>query len=333
MSALTDLFRRRRPETIPIMRPPQGSTLPELVLCPNLAADLSSLILQRDQWAEARSKLAALQLYERVCRELAWSNEQGPNGTDRFDAVHFMENLGPPIDFECPVIKYDPGNPDPWNVIRATAWNTRRAVDFVQARGGTVRLIAFDDPISGARDYTPALPTDDIVAMIASWMREVATRGVTRFGHCEAYPAVAPDDLLAILDGVRANGSLEFVRLDVDWSRIRRERWPLARVRDDFARIHDYAAAHGLLFDVLLVGPDAGSGEQHCTAAMELLQQIPAYLGGQWPDRLVLQSFDLINGVRDVPPILPERLETGGVHPGTHAGLVLRVAAYLTEGR
>lgn len=328
MSALHELFRRRL-ETVPAIRPSSGSPIPELVLSPDLAVDLAQLVLQPEQWAEARGHLAALGLYERYLRNVSGRDETGPNGTDRFDAVQFIERLGP-IDIEVPVIKQDSGNPDPWDVVRATAWNARRAVDYVHAHSGRVRSLNFDDPAMAAlHDYTPALAPDDAAAMIVSWCGELRTHGVESFGWTEAYPGVSREDFTALLGKVAARQPIASVCMDVDWSRLRRDRWPLARVREDLTSVRAAAAALGAGFGVLLVGPDAQDGEQHCAAAMELLREIPAYLGGVWPDRLVLQSFDIVNGVRDVPPLLPERSADGAPHRGTHTGLVLRVAEYI----
>jgi hypothetical protein len=211
------------------------------------------------------------------------------------------------IGFEVPVLKArDWGMPQPLQAQLAFDQLQGFTARFKSLGMGEVSWFAFDEPIYAARHVIPS--QTKIQQRLASGVAETAdfiamTRRAypgSRLGDIEPYPALTLDEITGAIGDVqktcagRGLRGLEFLRLDVDWDRMERNRegsW--AEVK----RIEDFCRGNGIAFGLIYWSADhprlAASGQSSDQVWRSgIIKQGRAYAAaGGSPNQIVIESW------------------------------------------
>ena len=167
----------------------------------------------------------------------------------------------------------------------------------IEEAGGTVRLIAFDEPFAGG--YLAAGPS------ACHWSIEQTARELVQFvdgvhavypsivmGDIEPWPIASTTMLAAWLDAYRsaAGSDLAFLHLDVDWRVFTSDEWA-AQAHEVAVDVHRHGARFGIIYNGCDSGCDGQTDERWLGRAQRnVLDYELAGFGS--PDDVIFQSWE-----------------------------------------
>jgi len=303
----------------------------EIVLAPELNADLLALTQHLEQWVLARAALLGsggmLQGFEQqIGGDTENAHDVGPNYYPRLAAGGFFSGLqarGIPFAIETPGLK---------------AWDTHggleaagvlvRAIDRICAAGGELATYTFDDPLAASlSDFHPPVSMDVVIGALTNVAAAAAVRGVYG-GITEAYPTCSAAGIVEMCERLQQAGYgpkhlyIDFdlqhalqvhtdaqIRHDLMWLQAQCRAWTQG---DQSGPLGARAVCK---FGLIVNGQRGDTPQAYHDEALKFLHRVRGWLG-EWPDRIVLESWKK----RNLPVNLPES------DPLSHTGLLLAVA-------
>ena len=306
----------------------------ELVLAPDLNADLLPLVQHPEQWRDAFAALlqsgGKLQMFE---QQIGIDNpatydpvpdyvrDVGPNYYDRLrDAGFFAEltALDIPLAIETPGLKaWDTENGIPTG--KQAAFALTRAINRVLAAGGgLLSSYSMDDPLAASlSDFPEPVPIETVVAVLCR-VAKAGSDMLVEGGWTEAYPTCSPAQIIDLGTRLRAAGWLfRHLHMDVDEQHAKQTKTD-EEIAADFKELQAACRSWGIPFGIILNGQRGNTPEDYRVGFWEWFEFARKMLGGD-PDRWILESWKKNN----LPVNLPESSHEA------HTGLLREVAALL----
>lgn len=292
----------------------------ELWFAPNVGSNILPLFERPEEWPEARASISTVQLYvQNVLADHVGDMNVGANTYQMLkavDAFAWLRDRDIGLALEAGAVK-------PWSCDGVAALGAiRQAIDRVRAAGGEVSAIVLDEP-AGSR--APCHLTIEQAAIATSRVIDgIRAHGVQQVVIVEPWPYVDMATLVRFFELIQQEGSSPSGwHLDVDRFGIRDQKISPAHVAGDLRWPQGQCAAWQIPFGVIVFGQRVIDAAGYRRSAWEWAEQLHGHLGG-WPDRLILQSWEQVNGENSIPHNLPETDAT------SHTGLLRDLAGRLT---
>jgi hypothetical protein len=275
---------------------------------PNVASDILPLFEGQDAWPNARGQLSTLQMYiQNVLADEPGQMGVAGNTYPALCDVHAFERLrdwGLALAIEGGAVKT-------WSHDGHQALDgLLRAIDRVRDASGEVAAVALDEPL-GARD-TCHLTTTQVVEATCYVIEGIRAHGVRSVGIIEPYPSLFAAEIIEECELIqRAGSSPSFLHLDVDRYGIRDQvhgrHLSISQVRSALGRMQMTCTAWGIPLGVIMFGQRVSAVAAYRDSVVTWSQQLFDYLGQRWPDRKIIQSWELApDGSLTLPYNLPE---------------------------
>jgi hypothetical protein len=302
--------------------------MPNLWFCPNIgAADTLDLFRQPDAWSDARARIDTFQFYAQnimASREVdmtAHPNWElvGPNTFQALLDVQAFRKLADwniKVALEIGAVK--PGDCDAMKNADLTICLIKR----IQEAGGTVDYVAMDEPLPSSKSATwenmmPGLgcnlTVQDAATATVNYCKKVtaACPGVS-IGLIEAYPNSRATDLLKFVQCMSEGGfHPQFLHLDVDRNALKKnvDDRLLASEMDQIGSVCQKAP---IPYGQILWGQMFKSDVQYRDSVMTWAAKIQRFK--VQPDTLIVQSWEALNGVKNLPKNLPPSYQCSHTH-------------------
>lgn len=279
-----------KPEPVPVPPP-----LPPIIhrsrywLGPNISSNIPML----------RGKLAEVDVLTLYIQHIL---NIGPIGENTFEKLLFEGILRPRAPYalaiECGSVKEGD-----WHA-EGTQRGMLEALDKLADYQIKVDYLTLDEPLVSAKK-NPGQPFQETVDAIAASIEKARWEAAGKVGLAEAYPEVPMNVIRLLLKGLDERGiNLDYLRLDVDWRRMKKEGASLGAALADMAT---FALDYGLKTGIYLAGYPTTSEDAYEDDVLEQALTIKQY--GAQLDHIVVQSWATSNGLtQDMPSV--ERLLT-----------------------
>jgi len=302
--------------------------MPNLWFCPNIGAkDTLELFRQPDAWSQARSRIDTFQFYaQNIMAGVDVDMAANPNwelvGPNTFqalvdvDAFRKLAEWNIKVALEIGAVK--PGDCD----AKKNTELTGRLIKRIQDAGGVVDFIAIDEPIPSSRsalweNMMPGLGCHltlrDAATATVNYCQAVRAEfpGVS-IGLIEAFPNSRVAELLKFVQHMSEGGfHPEFLHLDVDRNALRKkvDDKQLAVEMDEIGRVCQRAP---IPYGQILWGQMFKSDVQYRESVMTWASKIQRFK--VQPDRIIVQSWEALNGMKDLPKNLPPDYQYSHTH-------------------
>jgi hypothetical protein len=269
---------------------------------PNVESDILALFEHPEQWESARAGISTFQVYvQNILADEPGQMGVGGNTYPALRDAHAFEQLR---DWNI-AIAIEAGAVKDWSCDgRQALHGILMAIDRVRDAGGEVASVVLDEP-TGSRDacHLTFEQCADATALVIDGVR---AHGVASVGLVEPYPYIGASDLVRFIELIQQRGaSPSFWHLDVDRFGIRDQHISANKAGEDLRWFARQCEAWRIPFGVVIFGQRVQDATAYRRSAWEWAKQLRAYLHG-WPDRLVAQSWEQVNGANTLPHNLPE---------------------------
>jgi hypothetical protein len=297
--------------TLPIYTPsPSPTPLPsDLVwFAPNMGSrDYSELFTKPAWWSEARLSIDAFKFYTQnilpypcqIC---------GDNTLDKFVGVEAFQKLA---DWDI-AIAVEVGAVKPWGCTSDITFGvTREVISNIRNHGGTVAILAMDEPRVGGEEtvdgVTCGYSMEESVEQTAGFIKRVrASYPKIIIGDIQAYPHFSPAAIQEWILALEERGATpSFLHMDIDVERVRVEG---QNVISALQTLNRFCEEHGIPFGVIFTSNwrDAGSNQAYYESTTKWIRTVNDAIGK--PQHVIFQSWQgpAVNGLHEVPINLPE---------------------------
>jgi hypothetical protein len=279
---------------------------------PNMGSrDYAELFTKPEQWSVARSRIDVFKFYTQNVLEYPCAI-CGDNTLDTFVEAGAFQKLtewGIAIAVEVGAVKE-------WGCTGQEEFRVaKEVIRNVQAHGGTVSLLAMDEPFIGGQlvidghscghnMYQSAKVTSQFIRQVNASFPQILV------GDIEPYPYFSVPELEDWLLTLENRGiTPAFFHLDVDIERVRVEG---SNVKADLQELSQFLQMHGIPFGVIFTSNwhAAGSDRAYFDSTMGWIQTVKDAIGK--PQHVIIQSWQAAPAdrknrlIHDVPINLPE---------------------------
>lgn len=296
---------------------------PELWFCPNVGTDVLAMFNHPDQWEQARPRVKAFGFYEQqIYSDHVGDNSCNANVYPMLKALDVFKRLA---EWQIP-ISIEGGCFAHWN---CPGDESRRlmlhSIDRIREAGGEVAHVVLDEPATHRTDPPCQHSWETTADLTAQMIKLIRAHGVQSVGLVEAYPAVSMQDQAAFIERLCVLEAWpSFWHLDVDRYALKDGHRSHATIESELRWMRELCQGWQIPQGVVLFGQRVTDPCAYRRSVVEWANQLRGYLGG-WPSRCVIQSWEEVDGKRELPPNLPES------DPCRHAAIVNEVARIVAQ--
>lgn len=200
--------------------------------------EFPKLFYETNNWQGARAKLSVL----KIADHLLLKNK---DTLDLSNMVARLKEWDVALAFETGAVKW-------WGCTASVTFGvTKQAIDLIRSKGGEVRLVAMDEPLtqSAACGYTDGDTLRETVSYVS--LLKTAFPGLV-VGDIEPWPYFRKERLVSWIDSFRqiSGAHFDFLHLDVDLARVRSISQDMALL-SELPEISSACSARGIPFGVI----------------------------------------------------------------------------------
>ena len=279
---------------------------------PNMGSrDYPDLFTEPEQWSIARSRINVFKFYTQNVLEYPCAI-CGDNTLSAFVDVQAFQKLtewGIAISVEVGAVKE-------WGCTGKEEFRVaKEVIENIQANGGTVSILAMDEPFIGGQlvtnGHSCGYDMEHGATVTSQFIRQVnASFPYIIVGDIEPYPYFSVPELEDWLLTLENRGiTPAFFHLDVDIERVRVEG---SNVKADLQELSQFFQGHGIPFGVIFTSNwhAAGSDRAYFDSTLGWIRTVNDAIGK--PQHVIIQSWQAAPAdrenkeIHDVPINLPE---------------------------